>query len=146
MAPLLDDAALHLFTGGRPLTLDDLRDRYERLARGGSPDGAQRWLNWVVRLAQTRELLGTVQATVSEQEGRFIADLAWVIAMPHQGRGYATEAASAMASWLREQGVDVLAAHIDPRHEASMRVARALGLAPTAEVVQAEVRWVRESR
>jgi RimJ/RimL family protein N-acetyltransferase len=146
MAPLLNDAALHIFTGGRPLTLGGLRGRYERLARGGSADGAQRWLNWVVRLTETREPVGTVQATVTAaDERRFIADLAWVIATPHQGRDYATEAASAIARWLRQQGADVLAANIHPRHEVSMRVARALGLAPTSKVVEGEVRWVRES-
>jgi RimJ/RimL family protein N-acetyltransferase len=146
MAALLDDAALHAFTGGRPLTLGDLRGRYEHLTRGASANGAQRWLNWVVRRAASGEPLGTVQATVTAAgERRFVADLAWVIATPYQGRGYATEAASAMARWLREQGADVLAANIHPRHEASMRVARTLGLAPTAEVVEGEVRWVRES-
>ena len=151
MAPLLDDAALHAFTGGQPLALRHLRRRYGRLVRGGSADGAQRWFNWVVRLADTRAPLGTVQATVTAADAgadewtfiarRFIADLAWVIARPHQVRGYATEAASAMAGWLRDQGADVLAANIHPRNEASARVARALGLAPTAEVVDGEVRW-----
>jgi RimJ/RimL family protein N-acetyltransferase len=51
-----------------------------------------------------------------------------------------------MARWLRQQGAHVLAANIHPRHEVSMRVARALGLAATTEVVEGEVRWVRESR
>lgn len=145
MAPLLDDPALHAFTGGRPARLGELRDRYARQARGRSPDGTERWLNWIVRLERTGEPVGAVQATVtaSDHGGSSGAELAWVIAAAHQRCGYAREAAAGMARWLREQGVSVLAANIHPRHEASIQVARALGLAPTGEIVDGEVRWVR---
>jgi RimJ/RimL family protein N-acetyltransferase len=143
MAPLLDDSALHAFTGGSPATLQELRRRYAHQVRGHSPDAAQRWLNWIVRLAQADAAVGSVQATVSGGEhGPVVAELAWVIAVAHQRRGYATEAASAMARWLCEQGAEVLAAFIHPRHEASMLVARALGLKATKEVGGGETRWV----
>lgn len=49
MAPLLDDAELHTFIGGQPATRDELRDHYTRQVVGRSPDGSQRWLNWIVR-------------------------------------------------------------------------------------------------
>jgi RimJ/RimL family protein N-acetyltransferase len=42
---------------------------------------------------------------------------------------------------LREQGIDRLAACIDPRHAASMAVARSIGLVPTETIVDGEVRW-----
>ena len=142
MAPLVADEALHAFTGGRPDTPEELRHRYARQAGGRSPDGAQRWLNWIVRLEQTGAAVGTVQATVGGGEhAPVVAELAWVIAAKHQGHGYATEAAVEMARWLREQGTTVLAAHIHPDHKASMRVASALGLAPTDEFVDGEIRW-----
>jgi RimJ/RimL family protein N-acetyltransferase len=142
MASLLADSALHAFTGGRPATPEELRHRYARQAGGGSPDGAHRWLNWIVRLEQTGAAVGTVQATVGGGEhGPAVAELAWVIAATHQGHGYATEAAAGMARWLREQGTTVLAAHIHPGHEASMHVAGALGLTPTDEVLDGEIRW-----
>ncbi|HWC85002.1 MAG TPA: GNAT family N-acetyltransferase [Solirubrobacteraceae bacterium] len=142
MALLLHDPALHAFTGGRPLTASELRTRYERLALGASPDGGQHWLNWIVRERESGDPVGSVQATLTAQGEGVVADLAWVIAVPHQRRGYATEAAAGMVKWLREQGADVLAASIDPHHEGSMRVARALGLAPTEEVIDGEVRWL----
>ena len=147
MAPLLEDPSLHGFTGGRPLGLEELRHRYRGQTRGRSQDGTERWLNWIVRLEQSREPIGSVQATVRVRGEGFDADLAWVIAVPHQRRGYATEAAMAMARWLREQGVGVLAANINPRHEASIRVARALGMTATDAVIDGEIRWeaIRES-
>jgi RimJ/RimL family protein N-acetyltransferase len=142
MAPLLDDPRLHTFTGGSPDTPGELRGRYEQLVRGRSADGSQRWFNWVVRLRQTAQVVGTTQATVIGAEGGDVAEVAWVIGVEHQGRGYAREGAVAMATWLRQEGAQSLVAYIHPQHEASMGVARALGLSPTDEVVDGEVRWV----
>ncbi|RII97089.1 GNAT family N-acetyltransferase, partial [Clavibacter michiganensis subsp. insidiosus] len=46
-----------------------------------------------------------------------------------------------MVEWLREGGVGIVRAHIHPDHAASAAVARRLGLAPTDERVDGEVRW-----
>jgi RimJ/RimL family protein N-acetyltransferase len=144
MAPLLDDVGLHEFIGGEPASLDDLRARYTRQAVGRSPDGSQRWLNWVVRVRDGGSAVGTTQATVTEPDGVSTAEVAWVVARAHQGKGYAVESARAMVEWLHEQSVEVVVAHVHPEHQASMAVARAIGLAPTDVVVDGEVRW--ESR
>ena len=54
LAPVLDDAALHEFTGGAPLSPAALTARYARLAKRRSPDGDQLWGNWVGVQAQGR--------------------------------------------------------------------------------------------
>lgn len=131
------DERLHGFTGGSPADEAALRDRYARQLRGHSPDGRETWLNWMVRRRDTRELVGTVQATVTQAA----AEVAWVVAVPHQGQGFAREAACAMADWLRDRGVASLTAHVHPEHAASNEVARAVGLAPTQTIVDGEVRW-----
>ncbi len=141
MATVLDDPQLHVFTGGVPLTPDQLRDRYRRLALGRSPDGSDSWLNWIVRVRDGGRPVGVVQATVTSENDRMIASLAWTIGAPDQRQGYATEAGRAMAAWLRDRGVKVLVADIHPDHAASSRVARALGLAPTDLRVAGEIRW-----
>lgn len=141
MVVLLDDTGLHTFTGGQPATSEQLRDRYTRQVVGCSPDGSQRWHNWVAREHATGVALGFVQATIEQQDARSVAEVAWVIGTAHQGRGYAREAATVMAAWLRQQGVEVIIAHVHPQHEASIAVARALGLSPTRTVVDSEVRW-----
>lgn len=141
MAPLLDDPALHTFIGGKPATAEELRDRYERHAVGRSPDRSEVWLNWILRRRDSGQVVGTVQATASDQQGRLGAEVAWVIGVAHQQHGYAKEAAQLMVGWLQQQGVEVVIAHVHPRHEASMAVARAVGLAPTNVVVEGEVRW-----
>lgn len=131
------DERLHTFTGGSPADEAALRDRYVRQLRGPSPDGSATWLNWMVRRRDTLELVGTVQATVTAEA----ADLAWVVSVPHQGSGFAREAAGAMTGWLRERGVQHFTAHVHPDHAASSAVARSLGLSPTDVVVDGEIRW-----
>lgn len=142
MAPVLDDQSLHAYTGGRPATLEQLRNRYARQALGHSPDGTHGWFNWVVRVRATGSAVGYVQASSHADGDRISSQIAWVIAQPEQGRGYAGEAAAAMGGWLRSHGTAVLVAHIHPDHRASIRVAERIGLTPTDVVVDGETRWV----
>lgn len=68
-----------------------------------------------------------------------------MIGTRHQGRGYATEAATAMVAWLRADGVGCVMADVHPEHHASNAVARRLGLAPTGEIVDGELRWAYDA-
>ena len=47
-----------------PASIEHLRERYARLERRQSPDGAEQWLNWVVR--HNGHLIGFVQATLTK--------------------------------------------------------------------------------
>jgi RimJ/RimL family protein N-acetyltransferase len=141
MVSVLDDESLYEFTGGRPETLDELRDRYARQVVGHSPDGAQGWLNWIVRLRASGSVIGTMQATVEDVSGAFAAELAWVIGSRNQGSGFGKEAAAAMLGWLREQQVRSFTAHIRPDHAASIAVAQHLGLSSTHEMIDGEILW-----
>lgn len=141
MAVVLSDPALHTFIGGSPSTAEALRQRYERLV-AGSPDPAVSWCNWVLRETSESRLVGTVQATVTGPT----AEIAWVVGTPWQGRGYASEAARALVDHLSGRSLHTVIAHIHPDHLASAAVARAAGLAPTAEMQDGEVRWRRSLR
>ena len=143
MQQVLDDGRLHEFIGGAPLELAELRDRYRRLAIGRSPDGSARWFNWIVRLADDGQAIGTVQATVTGGADEFGAEVAWVIGVPWQGQGYATEATIAMVSHLETHGIVAVTAHIHPDHQASANVARRAGFVPTPDRVQSETVWRR---
>ncbi|MFC9682445.1 GNAT family N-acetyltransferase [Streptomyces sp. NPDC056948] len=145
MAAVLSDPALHTFIGGTPDTPQALRSRYQRMT-AGSPDPAVSWLNWVIRLRDEACLTGTVQATVSLSGHGLIAEIAWVVGSPWQGRGIATEAARGLVDWLSRQPVHAVIAHIHPAHRASAAVAAAAGLTPTAEWHEGEIRWCRSIR
>ncbi|MEO5966404.1 MAG: GNAT family N-acetyltransferase, partial [Candidatus Limnocylindrales bacterium] len=110
-------------------------------ARGPSADGTERWRNWTVRQIESGAAIGFVQATITGDRPGETADVAWVIGVPWQGRGYATEAARAMARRLGDEGVATITAHVYPDHTGSERVAERLGLAPTDAVEDGERVW-----
>ena len=126
---VLDDPSLHTWTGGAPPTAEQWRRRVERWQVGRSPDGAEQWLNWVVR-DDAGHVVGHLQATVTGRR----AELAWVIGSAWQGRGLATAAARSAAALLQADGVETLCARIHPEHLASQRVAVAVGMHDTGEV------------
>ena len=141
MAVVLSDPRLHEFIGGSPLGALELRGQYRRWAAGsGNPHEV--WLNWVVRLRDTGEAIGFVQATVARPPGaRLAAEVAWVTGVPWQGRGFAAEAATALVNWLAEAGVADVTACIHPQHRASERVAERVGFTPTGGTVMGERVW-----
>jgi RimJ/RimL family protein N-acetyltransferase len=132
MAVVLGHPALYEFTGGRPPSVAALTDLYGRQTRGRSADSTEEWSNWVVRVGGTA--VGYVQATVQTDghtDGH--AEVAWVIGVPWQGRGYATAATLAMLDLLRDRGVTDVAAYVRPGHTASEAVAARVGLVPTGK-------------
>ncbi len=141
MVDVLADERLYAFIGGKPPSLDELRDRYRRLAVGRSADGREEWHNWIVRRRSDGRAVGTVQATIVE-EGR-AAEVAWVIGVPWQGQGLATEAARALVRWLERRGIVTISAHVHPNHAASAGVAGRAGLTLTDEVDDGERVWSR---
>lgn len=140
MAAVLVDPELYEFTGGEPVGPAQLEVRY-RMQVAGSGRDDETWLNWIVRLAATGEAAGYVQATVTPAA----TDVAWVIGLAWQGRGYAREAAAAICDWLRAAGVTRITAHVPLAHDRSNGVAAAIGLRPTDEVdADGERVWAAE--
>lgn len=139
MVAVLSGPQLYEFTGGEPPAAAKLRGRYARMAEGRSPDGSQEWWNWIIRHRPGGAAVGTVQATITGQA----AEIAWVVGVPWQGRGFASEAACALAGWLDARGVPDISACIHPDHHASAAVARRAGLSPTGEIRDGERVWRR---
>lgn len=156
MAPVLGDPRLYRYIGGEPPTLDELRARYAHLAAGPAPFHQESWLNWIVRRVRDGQAVGYVQATVAPAAPGFtvapasagsavtprrIASVAWVIGMPYQGFGFATEAGRALLDWLRAHGVETIVATIHPGNRASAAVAAGIGMGATAETRDDEIVW-----
>jgi RimJ/RimL family protein N-acetyltransferase len=139
MATVLADPDLYTYIGGSAPSVEALRARYERQVAGsGDPDVS--WCNWVIQLRGSGDLAGTVQATISTGDAP-VAEVAWVVGTAWQGQGIASEAARALVTWLGQQSVRTVIAHIHPGHQASAAVAAAAGLAPTDESQDGETRW-----
>jgi RimJ/RimL family protein N-acetyltransferase len=146
MAAVLADPALYTFIGGHAPSSGELRSRYQRQI-AGSGDRREAWCNWVIRLRDQGRLTGTVQATITGAgTGSLLAEVAWVVGTPWQGKGIATEAAGGLVAWLERNGVSAVIAHINPRNQASAAVATAVGFSPTDHIQDGEVRWRRETK
>ncbi|WP_238412528.1 GNAT family N-acetyltransferase [Saccharothrix deserti] len=142
MAKVLGDPALYSIIGGAPPSVAELALRYRRWERPTSDDGSAGWLNWIAVRDADDVAVGTVQATTTVTVNGLVAELAWVIGVPFQGHGYATEAAAAVVGWLVERGARDVHAHIAPEHAASEAVARRIGMRATGEFRDdGEQRW-----
>ena len=116
-----------------------LRRRFAAWESRRSPDGDERWLNWVVRECADGRALGWVQATVRGAT----ASVAYALLAAERGRGVASDAVGAMIRWLRaELEVSEVAASIAPANLASAHVARAVGLEPSDGRDAGEIIWV----
>lgn len=140
MVGVLGSPALYTYTGGEPPGLDELTWRYSVLARGESADGTERWLNFVITIGTAAQPIGFVQATIPAGSGP--TQIGWLVGIPWQGRGFATRAVQLLLEELDRQDITQVVAHIHPDHSASQRVARNVGMVPTDEIVDGEVRWV----
>ena len=141
MVDVLSGEALYAYTGGTPPGLGELRARYAGQV-AGPPGGGEEWRNWILRREPDGQAVGYVQATITGEGQR--AEIAWVVGLRWQGRGYATEAARALAGWLDARGVQVVQAHIHPEHAASAAVARRAGLRPSGVTEDGEQLWLRD--
>lgn len=142
MAVVLSDPRLNEFIGGVPPSVPELRGQYRRWEIGsGNPDEV--WLNWVVRTRESGAPVGATQATITPDgpDGGLAAVVAWVIGVPWQGSGYASEAAAGMVGWLTGTGATVITANIHPWHRASEKVAQRAGFVLTNGMVEGERVW-----
>jgi RimJ/RimL family protein N-acetyltransferase len=137
--PLLEDPSLGRFTGETPpADVEAVRAGFSRWEARRSPDGAELWLNWVVRLRDDARAVGYVQATVGDGD----AAIAWVVGTAFQRQGFATEAGHALIAWLRDTlGVPSIVGSIHPDNVASQTAAHRIGLRPTDRRHEGEVVW-----
>ena len=86
---VLKDVRLYEFLDEHPpVSVQELAKKLARSESRMSPDGKQRWLNWVVR-TESGAICGYVQATVEETKD---TNVAFVFGSNHQGKGIATAA------------------------------------------------------
>lgn len=143
MYEVLCDNDLYKFTGGEPpVSVHWLAERFSKLESRRSPDEKEYWLNWVVFDEVARALVGYVQATIAGDK----ADVAWVIGVKAQGRGYATSASRLMIDQLTKFGISDLTCHIGDNNIPSIRVAEKLGFINSGVVDDGENIWRLEVR
>lgn len=125
MFELLSDAEIYRYLDyPPPPSVEYLRNVYAQLEARKSPDGAEAWLNWVVR-PHGHPLVGYVQATVAANRR---AHVAYVLGSQHWGHGYARKAMLAMLPHLTTAyGVARSLATVERENRRSIRLLERLG-------------------
>jgi len=127
MFAVLSDPAIYEFEGVPPPSLERLAAGYRRRESRVSPDGRQKWLNWVVRL-QSQEAAGYVQATVLESGASYVA---YELASKHWRQGIGSASVAAMLAELaQEYGVHTFVAVLKKANYRSLGLLHHLGFAP----------------
>lgn len=138
MFEVLRNPGIYDFIGGAPPTLEQLQNRYVRLAVGHDDAGSQLWFNWIMR--HDTEAIGTIQATYFREPASI--DVAWITGIAWQRRGFTSEAAREVCAGLRQAHTGAITAHIHPDHAASNQVAAAVGFVPTDRCSDGETEWI----
>ena len=139
MFTVLSDPAIYEFENVPPPSIERLAAGYRLRESRTSPDGRERWLNWVVRLTD-HEAAGYVQATVLESGA---AQIAYEFASKHWRKGIASASVGTMMKELEESyGVHTFVAVLKTVNFRSMGLLRnlgfTLGTSADAELHEAE--------
>lgn len=131
MYPILRNPVLYRFTDGAPPTDEEaLRERFRKLESRCSPDGSEKWLNWVLR-RQDGVAVGYVQATVHQDR---LAEIAFVLGREFWGNGYAFAGTRLMLADLAlNHGATRFKASVDPRNTRSVALMARLGFSARPE-------------
>ncbi|MFG2308708.1 GNAT family N-acetyltransferase [Streptomyces sp. NPDC048566] len=141
----LPEVARHLFRP--PLTREACARRLARLADG--PAWAEDGDDLVVAVCETggTRVVGEIVLKAASVRARQ-AEIGWVFHPAYGGRGYATEAARAVASRaFTDLGVHRLFARLDVLNTGSVRVCERLGMRREAHLVDNDLdgeRWASE--
>jgi [ribosomal protein S5]-alanine N-acetyltransferase len=126
MVGILQDESVHEFIPSNPPSLNGLRDQYRKWESRRSPDKSELWLNWVARLKSNQSVCGHFQAGVNLDQD---VTLAWIVGVPFQGQGLATEALMAIMEFLNSRlQPREYKAWIDTRNFPSLALAKKLGM------------------
>ena len=123
--PVLSDPHIYEFLDeDPPASVTALRERLARSESRRSPDGSEHWLNWLVR-DEVGAVAGQVQTTIFPDS---TANVAYLFARSHWGRGVAFSAVERMLQTVREAFV-VTTFYVVLEHEnhRSKRLAQRLG-------------------
>jgi [ribosomal protein S5]-alanine N-acetyltransferase len=133
----LGDAQLYaLIPETPPKSEEALAKRYAFLALGKSPDGKEHWLNWAIFNRGDGRPVGTFQATVRDDAA---SDIAYIVFKAHWRQGIAQEAGKAVIGYIfNRYRTPLIAANMDTRNTASIKLVETLGLKRVAFIPNAD--------
>ena len=132
---LADPAGYVFLPDDPPRSIEDLQSRIDRQVIGRSPDGAETWLNWVIRDRENNALVGYTQATIRDRS----ADIGYHVFPTYWRQGLATIALRATLSVLfATTSIEEVHAFVDTRNMASVALLKKLGFDCLRIIVEAD--------
>lgn len=121
---MLDPALYEFIAGPRAMNIDELATEFSHRA-AGPPVGLRkvRWWNMAVRLTETGEAIGRIEASIVERR----AEIGYLFGPRYWGQGYASEAIGWLQQKLQAAGVVTFWACVTPGNERSVRMLVRLG-------------------
>ena len=120
---------------------DDVRDLLARKIAGSSLSAEGEWLSAAATEAASGALVGDISLLWSSEEHR-AGEIGFIVHPAHHGRGYATEAASALLPFAFDTlGLHRVIGRTEARNVGSARVLEKLGMRLEAHLVENE--WVK---
>jgi RimJ/RimL family protein N-acetyltransferase len=129
LAVVLYDAAVYRFIGGLQSRAEFTQHLHRAITGPAAAHVGERWINHVVRLADTGEPIGRIEATVHHA----LAEVAFLFSPAVWGRGHATQGLMWLHEHLRHMGgVHALWATTHPENARSSALLRRCGYLPAA--------------
>ena len=128
----LADLSIYQYMQERPKAdVAALAKRYARLEQGAPPGCGELWLNWLVTDDKSKQILGTIQATLYPQA---IAEIGYAFIPKHWGKGYASTSLRWMVACLQQRwGMVRVNAQVDQRNIGSWKALERAGFVRTGE-------------
>ncbi|MET4898782.1 GNAT family N-acetyltransferase [Sphingomonadaceae bacterium jetA1] len=133
LAAMWADPAVYAGVGGQPRSREEVWIRLLRSIGGWTVFG---YGAWVVCDRATGVVLGDIgllESRRSIEPALAVPEAGWMLGPAAQGRGYASEAMTAVLGWADAHGIGRTCCIIDPGNSASIRLAGKLGYAVPVE-------------
>ena len=102
---------------------DKLLKRYDFLSKG-SPHSNQEWLNWAIKLKNSNNYIGVLQATIYKNKS---TEIGYLLSPKYWSNGYGTEAVNYLCEYLfKNKNVKKIIASIDTRNLSSIKLVEKL--------------------
>jgi [ribosomal protein S5]-alanine N-acetyltransferase len=139
MHELLSSPSLYTYIPHDPPSLEKLERTYKEWERGGSLDGKEIWLNWVIFNNDTpdaQEAMGHMQVGINQER---VATIGYIIGLKYQRRGVASAAIKETLTYLKKENLaDVVTAYVDQRNTASINLLKKLNFELVREIKNAD--------
>ena len=121
----MDNQKIFKYVDESPYTnKDNLFKRYDFLSKGAPSGSNQEWLNWTIKLRNSNNYIGVLQATIYKNKR---TEIGYLLSPNYWSNGYGTEAVKHLCEYLfKYKDVKKIIASIDTQNLFSIKLVEKL--------------------